>query len=177
MMKLKVFTTLACAAATTGCMTTQPLPHAVSEDTVVHFEGYASAPNALVVLQGYDRSLQQWVPVGGSTFASAGKVTFGGRDLSPWSIDWSLADGIADEGTRECFWDADCDALYGGGMRLRTVEFQGTAPVQFTFRPGGFDCTIQRVIQDFESLETAYLNCHPGGFEQEISVNYIANHA
>lgn len=166
-------TALAVLAVLPACMTTQSPNISPFTDDDIHFEGWASKPNALVVLQAYNRNTEQWMAAGAYTWSSSSKLTFGDRDLYQWKLDWAMGEGLNPADYRECFWDADCNAPFGGTVRLRTYEPWGHAKAMYTFRPGGLDCTIQRVIQQFESLEAAYYNCHPDGVQNEITVNMI----
>lgn len=166
---------LAATIVLPACMTTQPPPDPVNEDGSIHFEGFASEPNALVTLQAYNRFTEEWTPVG-TTFGTANQLIFGGRELYQWEMDWTFSDAVPTESWRECYWSADCNAPWGGTTRFRTLEPLGESYVQFTFRPGGLDCTIQRVIQEFEDLETAYVNCHPEEMPNEIAIIFHADH-
>ena len=162
-------TMLVAVLALPACMTTQPPSSYTSTAEELHLEGFASKPSGLIALQAYNRATEEWQPVG-VTNASAGGFTFGGRDLYQWKLDWIMNDAIPDMDLRECFWSSDCIAPYGGTIRLRATEPLGDAKTLYTFRPGGLDCTIQRVIQEVEDLEVAYWNCHPDGIENEIAV-------
>lgn len=161
-------------ASSSACMTSQPPSIPLRLEDPFVFEGYASRPNALIVLQVYDRNARRWTSAGASTTSGNGApIKFGGYDLYPWKIRWVFNDAFSTD-YRECLWNANCNSPYGGVTRFRTYEVGSSPSVHYTFRPGGLDCTIDKVVQESLDLPTAYTQCHPDGARNEISISYSA---